>query len=151
MEAVLFIGIPATGKSTFYLERFYQTHLRINLDMLKTRHREKILLEACLQARQPFVVDNTNVLARERAIYIALARPAGFKITGYFFQSSLEDALRRNQQRAGKAIIHEKGMRAKYYTMQRPRYEEGFDHLYSVSIDSNHRFVVEEWVEQLDS
>ncbi|MBL8896636.1 MAG: ATP-binding protein, partial [Planctomycetes bacterium] len=33
MEAVLLIGIPASGKSSFYAERFASTHLRINLDM----------------------------------------------------------------------------------------------------------------------
>ncbi len=55
MEAVLFIGIQATGKSSFYLERFSRTHVRINLDMLKTRHRETLLLKACLQGKIPFV------------------------------------------------------------------------------------------------
>ena len=40
MEMVLFVGIQATGKSSFYLERFFRTHVRINLDMLKTHHRE---------------------------------------------------------------------------------------------------------------
>ena len=64
MEAVILIGIQATGKSTFYKEYFYDTHVRINLDMLKTRRREDILLQACIQAKQSFVVDNTNILAR---------------------------------------------------------------------------------------
>ena len=36
MEAVLFVGLQASGKSTFYRERFFRTHVRINLDMLKT-------------------------------------------------------------------------------------------------------------------
>ena len=67
MEAILFIGIPAVGKSTFYQERFFTTHVRINLDMLKTRAREFLLIHACLAGKQPFVVDNTNTLIRERA------------------------------------------------------------------------------------
>jgi transcriptional regulator with XRE-family HTH domain len=37
VEAIIFVGIQASGKSTFYRERFFDTHLRINLDMLKTR------------------------------------------------------------------------------------------------------------------
>ena len=41
MEAVILIGIQGAGKSTFYKDRFFNTHVRINLDMLKTRHREK--------------------------------------------------------------------------------------------------------------
>src|SRR5512133_3375599 len=114
MEAVIFIGIPATGKSTFYKERFFDTHVRINLDMLKTRHRETILLEACLRAQQPFVVDNTNILVRERARYIELAKAAGFRVSAYYFQSHLGEALQRNALRTGKANIPKPGVIAKY-------------------------------------
>jgi hypothetical protein len=32
MEAVIFIGIQGTGKSSFYLEQFFHTHVRINSD-----------------------------------------------------------------------------------------------------------------------
>ncbi|MCB9352743.1 MAG: ATP-binding protein, partial [Lewinellaceae bacterium] len=32
MEGILFIGIQASGKSTFYKERFFNSHLRISLD-----------------------------------------------------------------------------------------------------------------------
>jgi predicted kinase len=147
MEAVIFIGIQATGKSTFYKERFFNTHVRINLDMLHTRHREDILLDACIRARQSFVVDNTNILARERAKYIALARRAGFEVIGYYFQSRLQDALHRNQQRTGRAVIPEKGLLAKFHAIQRPEYGEGFDRLYFVSIDSDRAFQVVEWHE----
>jgi hypothetical protein len=37
MEVVIFAGIPASGKSTFYLQRFFETHIRINPDMLRTQ------------------------------------------------------------------------------------------------------------------
>ena len=61
MEAIVFIGIQGTGKSSFYQERFFHTHVRLNSDMLKTKHRLRLLLQACLEAKQPFVLDNTNV------------------------------------------------------------------------------------------
>jgi predicted kinase len=70
MEAIIFIGIQATGKSTFYQRHYSDTHLRINLDMLKTRHRERTLLHTCLQIKQPFVVDNTNPDREQRREYI---------------------------------------------------------------------------------
>lgn len=60
MEAILLCGIQATGKSTFCRERLFSSHVRLNLDMLKTRHREDVLLRACIEAKQPFVIDNTN-------------------------------------------------------------------------------------------
>lgn len=67
MEAILFIGIQGAGKSTFFQQRFFDTHVRINLDMLKTRYREQVFLSACILAKQSFVVDNTNIRAAERA------------------------------------------------------------------------------------
>ncbi len=147
MEAVIFIGVQATGKSTFYIEHFSHTHVRINLDMLRTRQREDLLLEACIRASQSFVVDNTNVLVREREKYIALAKPAGFRILGYFFHSSLQEALSRNRQRLGRAVIPDKGVIAKFRHLQPPTYAEGFDRLYDVSIDPVQRFTIHEWVE----
>lgn len=43
-EAVIFVGVQGSGKSTFYRERFFDTHVRINLDMLRTRLKEQLLL-----------------------------------------------------------------------------------------------------------
>ena len=150
MEAVIFIGIPGSGKSTFFLERFFTTHVRINLDMLKTRHREMIIISACIEAKQSFVVDNTNITVAERARYILLARQAGFGVIGYYFQSTLEAALQRNQQRSGKALIPRKGVIARYHQLELPKFSEGFDALYSVQIDpSTNRFTVEEWKNEI--
>jgi predicted kinase len=145
MEAVIFIGIQATGKSTFYRERFFNTHVRINLDMLRTRHREELLVKACIAARQSFVIDNTNIQIRERAGYIALAKPAGFWIVGYYFQSKLEEAIQRNRQRLGNQNIPERGVIAKFRNLQIPHYSEGFDQLFTVVIDPENRsFTVKE-------
>ena len=105
VEAVVFIGVQGSGKSTFYGERFFGTHVRINLDMLRTRRREQILLAACIEAGQSFVIDNTNALKGDRARYIPLARAAGFRVAAYFFQTTLADAMRRNNQRPGKQKI----------------------------------------------
>jgi predicted kinase len=150
MEAILFIGIQAVGKSTFYKERFFATHVRINLDMLKTRHRELLLLQACIAARQPFVVDNTNIFRRDRARYIDAAKPAGFRIVGYYFQSRLKDALQRNSQREGKANIPEKGVLAKYQRLEIPSYAEGFDQLYYVAIEpAASQFLIREWEDEI--
>nr|WP_229638612.1 ATP-binding protein [Waterburya agarophytonicola] len=84
MEAVIFVGLQASGKSSFYREKFANSHIRLNLDMLKTRHREKLLFDACLQAKQSMVVDNTNPTKSDRAKYILPAKQHKFKITGYY-------------------------------------------------------------------
>jgi len=83
-EAVIFVGVQGAGKSTFYRERFFDTHVRINLDMLRTRRREQLLFEACLEAGQSFVVDNTNPTPADRARYVAPARERGFRVIAYF-------------------------------------------------------------------
>ena len=145
MEAIILIGIQAVGKSTFYHQRFADTHVRINLDMLKTRHREHVLLEACIAAKQPFVVDNTNATTQDRAKYIPLAKAAGFRIVGYYFQSSLPDAMQRNRQRATSKVIPEKGIAATYKRMELPILDEGFDELYYVAINTFNEFVIQEW------
>ncbi|MHB8877749.1 MAG: AAA family ATPase [Myxococcaceae bacterium] len=143
MEAVLLIGIQGTGKSSFYRQRFFDTHVRLSLDMLRTRNRERILFEACLAARQPLVVDNTNVTAAERARYLGKARAAGFRVLGYYFESGLEDALRRNQQRQGKGRIPVAGVIATHRRLQPPALSEGFDELFLVTLDEAGEFRVE--------
>ena len=143
MEAVLLVGIQGAGKSTFYRERFFDTHVRISLDMLKTRHRERILLRACLLAQQPFVVDNTNVLASERAAYIEPAKAAGFSVAVYYFDAELRAAIARNSRRQGKQAIPVKGVVGTYKRREPPRLEEGIDRLYTVRLTPENQFVVE--------
>ncbi|MDQ5911321.1 MAG: hypothetical protein QG599_3418 [Pseudomonadota bacterium] len=145
MELLLFIGGQASGKSTFYQQRFRDTHLRINLDMLRTRHREAILLEAGLRMKQPLVVDNTNPTVQDRQRYIATAKAAGFRVAGYYFAIRLETALQRNTQREGRQCIPEKGVLATYRRLQRPIWAEGFDALYVVRAVGGKQFTVEEW------
>src|SRR5438067_1418053 len=145
MEAVVFIGIQGSGKSTFYRERFFDTHVRISLDVVKTRPRERALLTACLGSGQPFVIDNTNVRASERAVYIDAAKRSGFRVSGYFFDAQLHDALRRNSQRLGKGKIPVAGVVGTFKRLKRPTPAEGFDELYLVSNDQGDRFVVIPW------
>ena len=99
MEVIIFMGIQGSGKSTFYRERFIDTHIRINLDMLKTRHREQYLVNACIVAKQAFVVDNTNPTKADRCRYIQPAKAAGLKIIGYYFQPQVEACQQRNVNR----------------------------------------------------
>ncbi len=147
MSAVIFIGIPASGKSTFYRERFFRTHVRLSLDMLRTRHRERLLLAACLAARQSFVVDNTNAAAGERVRYIEPAKTAGFRVVGYYFQSRLPEALERNRRRLGKERIPDKGVMGAAGRLELPAQTEGFDELWYVCMDGQGGFVVTEWLD----
>ena len=143
-EAVVFCGVQAAGKSTFYRERCFETHVRISMDLLKTRYRERVLLEACILAKQPFVVDNTNPLAAERARYVAPARAAGFRVSGYFFRTTTREAIARNRQRTDKPAIPIPGLLGTWKRLEEPRWEEGFDALFTVTLTPANLFVVEE-------
>jgi hypothetical protein len=149
MTAIILIGIPASGKSTFYRQRFFYTHVRISLDMLRTRHRERLLVDACLGARQPFVVDNTNADAKERARFIGPAHAAGFRVVGYYLHSTVQEALERNRQREGRGRIPDKGVAGVAGRLEVPTLGEGFDELWQVRMDGEGGFVVEEWRDTL--
>ena len=146
MEAILFIGIQGAGKSSFYKQTFFNTHIRINLDMLKTRHRENILVQACVAAQQPFVVDNTNFSIEQRAKYISVVKAAGFRVVGYYFPSQPLDAVRRNSQRTGKERVPDQAIWGTHKQLQPPTLQEGFDRLYRVQVGENYGFSVEEWI-----
>lgn len=134
MEAVIFCGIQAAGKTTFYLQRFFTTHVRINLDMLRLRSREKLLVDACLAGKQPFVVDNTNVRREERAAYISAAKARGFRVIGYYFATEPKAALARNKSRAGKAAVPAAALFGTQKRLEVPTLAEGFDQLFRVEI-----------------
>ena len=145
MEAIIFMGLQASGKSSFYQQKFINTHIRINLDMLKTRHREKIIFNACLEAKQPLVIDNTNPAIVDRNRYIQSAKVKGFTIIGYYFESDVEQCKQRNNQRDRKQKIPLVGILATYKKLEIPSYKEGFDRLYYVKIDKDNLFIVEQW------
>ncbi len=132
MNVILFIGIQASGKSTFYKSRYVDSHIRINLDMLKTRHRERRLIECCLDIQQPFVIDNTNLTRKDRQRYLHLLEKRSVGCIGYYFETTLKAALQRNAQR--EQPIPKKGVVGAFRRLEPPRLEEGFSELYTLKL-----------------
>jgi predicted kinase len=145
MELVVFMGLQATGKSSFFKQRFFQTHVRINLDMLKTRYREQLLFTACLEGKAKTVVDNSNLTKSFRARYIQPARERGFSVSGYFFQSVVADAVARNANRCIEERVPDLAILGGAKSLELPSSEEGFDALYFVRMAAGETFTVEEW------
>jgi len=141
MEMIIFIGIPATGKSSYYKKNFYDSHIRINLDMLKTRHREKVLSRACLESKQQFVIDNTNLTTELRKPYIDTVKEFGFKIIGYYFQSSVKVALEFNAKRENK--VPDVAILSGHRKLELPKLQEGYDELYYVRHNEKGEFITE--------
>lgn len=140
MEAAVFIGIQASGKSTFCRERFFDTHVRVSLDLLKTRNRERRLLELCLETGQRFVVDNTNPTVDDRRPYIERAKASRFEVVGYYFSSKVAQALERNAGRANR--VPDVAILSTAKRLEQPSLAEGFDRLFYVR-QLNGRFEVQ--------
>ncbi|WP_294274053.1 AAA family ATPase [uncultured Chryseobacterium sp.] len=135
MEMIIFTGIPASGKSSFYKELFFNSHLRISMDLLNTRNKENKLLQYAFETQSKMVIDNTNVTRESRKKYIESAKQNQYEIIGYFFESSIQDCLERNLNR--KEAINEIGIKAKYKDLEKPGFEEGFDKIFTVKIVNN--------------
>lgn len=141
MEAIIFVGIQGAGKSTFFRERFFDTHVRINLDMLRTRQKEEKLFHACLESGQSFVIDNTNPLPADRQRYLQPARAKGFRTIAYFFQTSLRDAMQRNNLRTGRKKVPAPAVTATFKKIVAPTIKEGFDEVHVIELTQDYGFV----------
>ena len=137
MDAVILIGVPGAGKSTFYQQRFASTHVRLNLDELKSRAAELRLLREHIEQRRPFVVDDTNVRKVDRAPFVAAAREAGYRVTAYFFQLSMRAAIKRNSLRSGKQVVPVPALIRSWKRVEPPALEEGFDEILILEIQSD--------------
>lgn len=141
MEIIIFCGIQASGKTTFYKENFFKSHMYISLDQINTRNKEQLFINTFFSVHQRFVVDNTNPTKEDRAKYIKAAKAHKYKVIGYYFKTNINDAFKRNSQRAGKENIPEVGIRGTFKKLELPSFSEGFDVLYSVEI-VDHSFII---------
>lgn len=80
MHAIVLCDIQACGKSTYAMQHWFHSHVRLSLDLLRTRQREAALPFACLAAKIDFVIDNTNPLHTQRIRYLQLARTAAQRV-----------------------------------------------------------------------
>lgn len=146
----MFVGLPGSGKSSFYKERFFNSHVRISLDLLKTRHRETRILDACLETDQRFVIDNTNPTRAERSRFIGAVKAARvrYTISGYYFESKGEECLRRNVRRPESERVPDVAILSAAKKLELPSLDEGFDQLFYVRL-TEAGFVVEEWKDEV--
>lgn len=146
MECVLFAGLPASGKTTFYQRRFAATHRHISKDHWPRASnkdgRQAELIRAALSAGADVVVDNTHPGVGDRAPVIALARAHGARVVGYYFTASTREAVGRNRGREGRQRVPEVAIFASAKRMQAPTTGEGFDALHAVAINSDGEFIV---------
>src|SRR5262245_40636514 len=134
MRVAIFIGLPGSGKTTFFRRRFAGTHAHISRDNFPNARnpwrRQAALIEAALIAGRDVVVDNTNLRIADRAAISEVARRHGAEVVAYFFEPDVAACRARNRGREGRARVPDVAIYAGAKRLEPPVASEGFDRLF---------------------
>lgn len=149
MDLILFVGLQASGKSSFYRTRLAATRELVSKDLMpnnkRPERRQRQLIEEALARGASVVVDNTNPTPAVRAPLIALGHTYGAQVIGYYFDTPLGVCLARNRQREGRARVPDIALFATRKTLTPPALAEGFDRLFRVTLTDEGAYSVEAW------
>ena len=159
-EVILFIGFPASGKSTFaktYLIPHGYVH--VNRDTLGTPAKCLKLTKESLAEGKSVVVDNTNPSVSARAPYLKAAEAAGVPVRCFHFQTSLELAQHMNNFREVFSEGTQRHVPMVGYNMfkkhfQAPDEDEGFTEIRPIEFkrfhpSDDHQQQFEQWTERI--
>jgi predicted kinase len=142
---VLAIGLPGSGKSTWFRRRGV-TPLSSDLlrsilfdDITEQRYQGLVfstlrsLLRARLIARMPWnYVDASNLSSHERRQWIKMAKGFGYEVHAVFFDVPLEVCLERNRKRERQ--VKEDVVQRMAAKLKPPTFEEGFSKITVVRV-----------------
>jgi predicted kinase len=142
---VLTIGLPGSGKTTWYKRRGVTP---LSSDMLRSILFDSIteqryqglvfstlrsLLRARLIAKMPWnYVDATNLSPHERRQWIKMSRGFGYEVHAVYFDVPLEVCLARNAKRERQ--VNEDVMRNMATRLKPPTFKEGFSKIVVVRV-----------------
>lgn len=147
MELAILVGLPGSGKTSFYRERLAATHRHVSKDLLarvrdKDARQRQLIIEA-LEAGQPVAVDNINATAAERARLVEVGRARGARLVAYHVEADVRACVARNRARAGQARVPDVAIHVAARRLEPPRRAEGFDAVYRVRLTEGGGFAVE--------
>ena len=131
--AIIFCGLPASGKTTLYEERFRPLgYKRIGMDARHARDREANELQHAIENGESIVIDGTNVTRSERRRYLDMLKGRDYTVECWFFESRVKECVARNERRASPAPV--KDIAAMSNRLDLPSRDEGFDDIKHVSV-----------------
>lgn len=145
---VIAVGLPGSGKSTWFAERgvtpLSSDHLRVLLSGDEDNqqiHAEvfegiRALLELRLRIKQPLnYVDATHLKRVHRVPYFELAQRYGAGVEALWFDVPLATCLLRNQTRDRRVATE--ALEAMAAGMEPPMVEEGFSRITRIALEAN--------------
>lgn len=142
---VLAIGLPGSGKTTWYKRRgvtpLSSDLLRTLLfdDITEQRYQGLVfstlrsLLRARLIAKMPWnYVDATNLSPHERKQWIKMAKSFGYEVQAVFFDVPLAVCMERNSKR--ERVVTDEVMQKMAERLRPPTFKEGFEKITVVRV-----------------
>lgn len=163
MELVMFVGIPASGKSTqsaAYREQGYlilssdeiREGLMEGTDLESLSEKEKSRIHSqvfemirkktgeALRRGQSVVVDATNLSRKRRLSFLDQFKRFSCVKKCVLFITPVEICLERNRRRTGNARVPEEGMQRMLHNFECPNYWEGWDEIIPVIDTTAYQF-----------
>ena len=142
---VLTIGLPGSGKTTWYKRRGVtplSSDLLRNIlfdDITEQRYQGLVfstlrsLLRARLIAKMPWnYVDATNLSPHERRQWIKMAKSFGYEVQAVFFDVPLAVCMERNSKR--ERVVTDEVMQKMAERLRPPTFKEGFEKITVVRV-----------------
>ena len=166
MELVMFVGIPASGKSTQsakYRQQGYQilssdeirealingTNLESLTEKEKTQLHNRVFeiirkeTTAALKRGQSVVVDATNLSRKRRMSFLEQFKRFSCTKKCVLFITPAEICMERNRKRIGNARVPEEGMLRMLCNFECPNYWEGWDEIKAIADSGPYQFPFE--------